>query len=261
MAKASERAANSFVKLLYIGASGTGKTGSLVSLAEAGYQLRILDMDNGLDSLIAFAAHKDKKLLDQIDYQTFRDKFKSDPIKGAVVSGQPKAYVDAIKSMNKWDDGTLPETWGDNTVFVLDSLTAFGRAAFHWAQGMNASAKDPRQWYGAAQESIKTVLELLTSEAFGAHLIIISHIDLVEMPDGLTRGFASSIGKALGPTIPKYFNTMILAESKGAGENVKRTITTLPNGFIDLKSPKPFDMPKSLPLETGMATIFKTLRS
>lgn len=260
MAKASERTANDFVKLIYVGASGTGKTGSLVSLVESGYQLRIIDMDNGLDSLIAFASHKDKAFLDQIDYQTFRDKFKSDPIQGAIVDGRPKAYVDAITAMNKWDDGTVPSQWGDNTIFVLDSLTAFGRAAFHWAKGMNPGAKDPRQWYGAAQESIKTVLELLTSEAFRAHVIIITHVDLVEMPDGLTKGFASSIGKALGPTVPKYFNTMILAESKGSGENVKRTITTLPNGFIDLKSPKPFDMPKSLPLETGMATIFKTLR-
>ena len=39
------------VKMLFIGPSGAGKTGALASLASAGYNLRILDMDNGLDVL------------------------------------------------------------------------------------------------------------------------------------------------------------------------------------------------------------------
>ncbi len=44
-----------YAKLIYIGDSGTGKTGSLVSLLADGYKLKILDMDAGLDSLVHFA--------------------------------------------------------------------------------------------------------------------------------------------------------------------------------------------------------------
>jgi hypothetical protein len=40
-----------FTKLLLEGDSGSGKTGSLASLVAAGFKLRVLDMDNGLDSL------------------------------------------------------------------------------------------------------------------------------------------------------------------------------------------------------------------
>jgi len=258
VAKLSEKK-NEFVKLMYIGGSGSGKTGSLVSLVKAGYNLRILDMDNGIDSLAAYVQRECPERMDAVDYQSYRDKFRADPIKGIVVDGAPKAYTSAIKALNKWDDGTIPSEWGPSTVFVLDTLTSFSRAAFLWAQGMNPGAKDPRQWFGAAQESVRTVLELLTSAEFRAHVIVISHVDLVEQADGTTRGYASSIGKAMGPQIPKYFNTLILAESRGSGENVKRTIQTVPTSLIDLKNPKPFDVPKALPLESGLATLFEKL--
>ena len=41
-------------KLLLVGDSGSGKTASLATLANAGYKLRILDFDNGLDILPEF---------------------------------------------------------------------------------------------------------------------------------------------------------------------------------------------------------------
>jgi hypothetical protein len=253
--KASERPANQFLKLLYIGNSGTGKTGSLASLVEEGYNLRILDMDNGMAALLH---HLDPKLHDKVDSQTFRDKFVADPVKGLRIAGQPKAYTNALKALNKWDDDSIPSEWGPDTIFVLDSLTAFGRAAFHWAKGMNPTAKDGRQWYGTAQESIKTVLELLTDEEFKAHVIVVSHIQAVTNEEGaLLYEQVSSIGKALGGDIPKYFNTMIAAGKRGAGDNVKRTILTTPTNTLDLKIPA--ELEKTLPLETGMATIFSSL--
>lgn len=260
MAKASSLPSADFVKMIYVGASGTGKTGSLASLVKAGYRLRILDFDNGVGPLISFVQHTCPAQLDNVDVIQCRDKFKADPIKGAAVSGTPKAYTEAIKYLTKWDDGTVPAEWGADTILVLDSLTKFGDAAFRWAQGMDPSCKDPRQWYNTAQQSLGTVLDMLTSPEFNAHLLVLTHVHLVDMPDGTTKGYASSLGKALGPKIPSVFNNMILAESKGTGENVKRTITTMPTQLLDLKNEKPFDIPKSLPLETGMATIFRTLR-
>lgn len=41
MASATQIVANPLVKLLYIGHSGTGKTGSLISLLRAGYHIRL----------------------------------------------------------------------------------------------------------------------------------------------------------------------------------------------------------------------------
>ena len=52
------------VKMLFIGPSGAGKTGALASLASAGYNLRILDMDNGLDVLANVLNDPKKPLLE-----------------------------------------------------------------------------------------------------------------------------------------------------------------------------------------------------
>jgi len=247
------------IRALYIGDSGSGKTGSLISLLEAGYFIKMLDMDNNADSLIQLCHHVNPKLLDQLDIISVRDKFRASSINGLEVAGQPKAYVDALKYLNKWDDGTSMSDWSTDTSFVLDTMTSAGRAAFHWARGMSPTAKDPRQWYAASQDSLKTMLELLTSPEFKCHVLVISHIDIVERDDGTTKGYASSIGKALGPQIAKVFPTLIMAESKTIGKNVKRTISTTPTSLVDLKNPKPFVLEASYPLETGMAQIFASL--
>ena len=259
MAKGSTHQSSEFVKAIYLGTSGSGKTGSLVSLVNAGYQLRVLDLDNGLDALVGEIKRQCPDKLDALDYITLQDNITADKLRGAKVQGSPKAYTDAIKYMTKWDDESTPSEWGTNTIFALDSLTLFGRAAKRWAEGMNPTAKDPRQWYGAAQESITTVLDMLTSKNFRAHVLILTHIDMTELPDGTVKGYASSIGKALGPKLPAVFNNMILAESRGTGENVKRTIATMPTNILELKTARSHTIPKSLPLNTGMATIFEEL--
>ena len=46
----SHQSTNS-TKLMLLGESGAGKSGALASLVTAGYKLRILDFDNGLDTL------------------------------------------------------------------------------------------------------------------------------------------------------------------------------------------------------------------
>lgn len=250
---------SSFAKVLYIGDSSTGKTGSLVSLVEAGYKLRILDLDNGLDSLVQFVKRQCPDKLVNVNFETRRDKFKAS-LAGPIISGQPKAFTDSLALLTKWSDDTIPAEWGEQTIFVLDSLSAFGKSAFEWAKGMNPSAKDPRQWYFMAQGALENTIAMLTSEGFHCNVIVISHVQFKENADGTTKGYANTIGSALGPIIPRYFNTLVLAESTGSGKNVRRKIKTLPTGVVDLKTPVPFKIEGELPLETGLATLFEQLK-
>lgn len=255
----SEHHSSKFVKMIYIGDSGTGKTGSLASLAAAGYQIRILDLDNGVDILAKYVRKECPDKLSAIQYETRRDKYKITP-GGAMVDGSPKAFVQAMELLTKWSDGTVPATWGENTIFVLDSLSALGKAAFEWAKGMNPTSKDPRQWYATGQKALEDVLSNITGEAFATNVIIISHVQLQELPDGSIKGYTNALGKAMGAVIPRYFNTLLLAESSGSGESVRRHIRTVPTGMIDLKSSAPFKLDKSYPLGTGLATIFAKLK-
>jgi len=260
MPNISEYKAGNFVKMIYMGNSGAGKTGSLTSLVKAGYKLRILDLDNLLSVLIAYCKRDCPDKLSNIEFETCRDKYKATNI-GAVVDGVPKAYVRSLQIMTKWpSDGTSPSEWGEDHIFVIDSFTRLSQCAFEWAKGMNPGAKDPRQWFYQAQQACEQVLSLLTNEGFRSNVIVICHVDYQERQDGTTEGFVKSIGKALGPTVPTYFNTVVLAQSSGSGENVKRTITTVPTNMVSLKNPVPFRLDKSLPLDTGLATLFEKLK-
>lgn len=251
---------NDFTKLLLEGDSGSGKTGALASLVGGGFKLRVLDMDNGLDPLKTFILKDNPELIGNVEFRTMRDNYTAGA-SGPIVS-KPKAFVEAIKMLDKWkyDDTDLgnPGEWGPDCILVVDSLTFLSDAAFDWAKGMSPTAKDPRQWYGAAQEAIEGVLGLLTSPNFKTNVIVISHIKYVDNPDGSRKGYPTSVGSALSPVIPRYFNSVALCQTSGAG---KRTIQTTATAMIDLKNPRPFDMAKSYPIETGLAEFFGVLRA
>lgn len=264
MPKLSAHHSAKFIKLLYIGDSSTGKTGSLTSLVAAGYKIKILDYDNGIDTLKEYVTKECPDKIDNVDYETVRDKMRSDPIRGPVIAGTPKAFTRGLELMTKWSDGTVPGEWGEDTIFVLDSLSAFGKSAYAWAKGINAASPkpnaDPRALYFGAQQGVEDTIALLTSEDFHCNVIIISHVNYKEIMEGVTKGYVNAIGTALGPIIPRYFNTLVMAESIGAGKMTKRTIKTVPTGIVDLKNPVSFKLDSELPLATGMATLFEKLK-
>lgn len=260
MASLEEYDPGAFVKLLLIGNSGAGKTGALTSLVPD-YDLRIVDFDAGLRALQYHVKQEHPERLGSIQVNTFRDRMTMTSA-GPKLAGPPRAYMKALNALEKWpDDGSDPASWGPGKILVLDSLTNAGRAAFQWARAMNPTSKDPRQWYKAAQDLIEDLIANLTDDNFGTNVIVISHVDMVEGADGITRGYTSAIGKALGPKIPRFFDTLILSELKGFGKNVKRKFKTVPTSQIDLKNPAPLTIEDEYPIETGLADIFKKLKT
>jgi len=259
MPKGQDYVNNPLVKLMYIGGSGTGKTGSLISLLEAGYELFIIDLDRGLDTLISLAKDKDPKLLNKISYASFRDKVKM-TAQGTKVNGTARAYADTMAALEKWpDDGSDPATWGSDKVLVIDSLTNLGVAAFRWAKAIDPMNRDPRRWYKNAQDLLDDFLMNLTADEFATNVIVISHIEMTETKDGLIKGYPSAVGKALGPKIGRNFNNLILAETSGQGQKVKRKIKTLPTALIDVKTSAPLRIQAEYDISDGMAKIFASL--
>lgn len=154
-----------------------------------------------------------------------------------------------------------PSEWGDDVVLVLDSLTFFADAAFAWSEIMTGGAQggkmDRRAIYGNAQNAVEKVLALLTAEAFHPNVVVMTHIRYQELPDGTTKGLPTAVGSALGPVIPRYFNSVALCSTGPGG---KRTIQTVSSGLVDLKNPASFKMAPSLPVETALADFFKTVK-
>lgn len=258
MPSLADSTAQRYVKIVLMGDSGTGKTGALACLAKAGYHLHILDLDNKVaNGILPRLLRDDPPALARIDFESLRDKLRG-TANGPVVAGTPTAFTKAVGLMDKWSDGTVPATWGEEHIFVLDSLTFFSDAAFNWAQFMNQGSKDPRQWYGAAQTAVESAIGLLTSDNFATNLIINSHVSWIDRPDGTMKGYPAAVGKALGPTIPAYFDNLGLVQSAGSGESIKRQITFVPTALVDAKTP--FKLSGAFPVETALATFFETAR-
>ena len=248
---------NTFHRLLYVGESGAGKTGSLISLVEAGYKVRMIDLDNGFGILRQLVKRQCPDKAKNVGIVSFRDKFKAN-VSGVQVVGSPRAFIDTLNALDKWpDDETDPATWGSEYILVLDSLTQLGRSAYAWNDKLNPTVKDKRQVFYSAQQDVLKVLQNLTAESFQTNVIVCTHLQFNESE---TKAFPTAIGKALGKEIPALFNNYVLADSRGSGEKVRRIIRTSTDGVVGLKNEKPFDLDLELPLETGLATIFEQLK-
>ena len=168
--------------------------------------------------------------------------------------------------LDNWKyDGTdlgPPSQWGPDAILVLDSLTFMSDAAWRFREPLVPRSRDGkydiRAVYKDAQDAIESVLALLTSKSFRTNVIVISHVRYVDNPDGTKKGYPTAVGAALSPQIPRYFNSVALAQTGPGG---KRQIQTAATAMIDLANPASFKMLPTLPIETGLAEFFRTVRS
>jgi len=79
-------------------------------------------------------------------------------------------------------------------------------------------------------------------------------------PEGQERGYLNTLGKALPPKVGRYFNSTLMVQSSGSGENVKRRIWTATRGAVELKNTAPGRVKGEYPLETGLADYFRDVR-
>lgn len=254
------------VKLLILGDSGSGKTGLLASLAEAGYRLHILDFDLGTNPVLFNftrpAAHAN------IIFEPLRDDVSMEgnfmKVKAA------NAFRRGMSLLDDWIDSETkekfgaPATFGPNAVVVIDSLSFMAKAALNFVVLKNGhTGKITQPDWGEAQNLVSGCLQKLTAQTFATNLIVMTHINWLEQPVGdpgeerfvVFKGAPSSIGKALNDEIPKYFNTMLGVRRLGTSGK----IYTNPSNMIEYKFPVP-GAKADYPSKSGLREIFKLLR-
>lgn len=274
-------------RVMILGYPGAGKTGSLASLANAGYKIRMIDFDANPQP---FVQHVDPRFYPNVDIIQLGDKM----MKGSSYlepDGIPTAYMRALELMNRWKykarDGTETDlgptsAWGSDTIVVLDSLTSLGDAIFRrQAKLMNKSpdTMTDRVW-GIAMGQQDGFIEALKSPLNRFHLIVLAHLKIIGPPDVRdkenpvtrelkerlvdlvpTRLFPRALGRDLPQSIARHFSTVVLCETCDDKKIVKsgcgRAIYTTPRKELDLKVPG--DVPPVLDLADGMAYIFKAI--
>jgi len=268
MTSINDHPSSKFVKLLLLGDAKTGKTTSLADLLRLDLKLRIVDMDNLLDSFVYFVKTKYPDKIGNVEYRTIRDRRAMTEL-GPQISGPPKAFTTAIKMMDHWryteDDGTKvdlgrPDTWGPDCVLVIDSLSRLCDAAFDWREPLTPRGKsgdyDRRATYKDAQDAVEDMLATLTSDAFETNIIVICHGLYQDLPDGMTKIFPQGVGQKLSPKIPQYFPSYIRYKNQGG----KRTIQLKSDPLIDLANPNPAAIPDTLDMDGGLGKFFELLR-
>jgi hypothetical protein len=204
-------------KILLIGKSGAGKTGSLASLVAAGYNLRILDTDKGirpLRSLLMDVRYPYAKLIadagidltNAVRYESIDINMKLRSITTKTPNGNSstetllapadaKAWPKVMQMLDQWKEGGIDlgsvSTWKPKDVLVLDSFSTLAKCAYYFSQSMNGrlGARDQGYDYqrdvGEAQSQLTRLLELLYSSLITCNVIVISHVTWVDESSGV----------------------------------------------------------------------------
>ena len=266
--------ATSTTKLLNVGASSAGKTGALASLADAGFKLRILDIDNGVDLLqsVYMAPNSPYKRENarNIQYETFTDPMKS--VNGKL---QPAKATVWTRVCTFLDDGKIKDhegkvveewgplkSWGPEYVLCVDTVSHLWQAAMNFEKALNGRlGQQPHQsdWY-ACQQDIRQFFEYLHDEDVRCNVVVNCHVKEAGEENGPKRLVPDMPGKALDDKIGSYFNTVIMTKTVGSGTSEKRKIITRSTHLIELKTSNPFAVKPEYDLERGMAELFADLR-
>ena len=265
-------------KLMLIGDSGSGKTGSLASLAAAGYNVRIADLDNGVEVLADYltnpesmykkpqkgiwTAENAEGILQRVRYETLTDKMRNQG--GKLVPKAATVWTRLVKLLDNWETETDKlgpvSSWTPQDVLVIDSFSFACKAAMAWILMANNRASGPAQqsdWY-AAQGLIESLLQTLYDEGVNCNVIVTAHVKYSDSEP--RRGEIEGLGKALTPKIGRYFNSILMAQTVGVGAQEKRKILTKSTSYVELKNPAPLRVQKEYDLGTGLAEYFRDVK-
>lgn len=241
-------------KILLGGPSKIGKTTALAALVPH-FKLRIWDYDDGVGALIK-ECRKRGYSIENIQYQSLRDRYTMGAM-GPIITGQPKAFSNGLSYLDTWpDDQSSPEDWGPEYICVFDSLTHQSNAAYNWSKAMMGASSmidgvptkhvRPEAVTYTAQKGIEHTYASLTAESFNTNVIAICH-----WKDNNGTFYPASVGSALGPVIPTYFNNHVLSFERHEGRRVIRTRST-----DNLSLTTTADVPEIIDAENGLLEFF-----
>lgn len=262
------------VNVTLIGASGTGKTWSLGTIVDAGFDLFYLGLEPGLESLIGYftdpvtkggkglkeappnlhwhtvqapAANFADLIQNAQNINTMSLEFLAkavDPQKS-----KHNQFVALLNALNNFPDDRTGQkfgavnTWGTNRVLAIDGLTGLGNAAMSLVVGGKA-VRSQSDW-GIAQHQVETIITMLCNNC-PCHFILLGHVEReADLLTGGAKIMASSLGKALAPKLPRLFSDVIMATREG-----KKWSWDTANPLADLKT-RNLDIASGLPASFG----------
>lgn len=229
-------------KVLLEGPAGTGKTyaiGTLVDWAEKeGKKVFVLFTENGLETLKGYWLDRGLPIPSNLHWHviltkplSFAQLMESAKNAGLLSYEALTKMVDGKRGGNNnafWkilsacsdfpDDRTgkkfgAVDSWGNDAVFINDSLSETSNAAFKMIIGSKPTASPSD--YGVAQNNLMNFLRLLT-QGTQCTVVILAHV--ARETDEITGGvklMTKAVGKALANEIPQLFSDVIYTVREG----------------------------------------------
>jgi hypothetical protein len=254
-------------RVLMMGESTAGKTGSIAQLANAGYRILLHDFDSNSRVIGNFL---DKGAADNIYIKTYDVARLTNT--GILDAGQAvtKAAVaqmnDFYKMLQHWKTET--EDLGPskdltaNDVIVIDSATFLGELLLLASPAHPEANKHTPTQYRIAGAWYRNVLNQLTSTLTGASVLVLAHIMQTGDKDdqgriiGKARDIPIGIGEKMSKTMTNYFTDVWQLEVQRDGS---RRINTAATDRIPLRTSRPNTISKQEPFD--LASLFSRLRT
>lgn len=220
------------IKVMLLGDSGSGKTYSLRTLIDAGLTPLCLFTENSFDVLGDTDPNKLhwtyvqpqpetsmeslKEMATRIGTMTYEMITKAQDSKRYTADAPFMKILGAMmnfKCQRTGQEFGNISTWGTDKVFVLDSLSGLTIASRQNAVGNRPALAPPD--YNLIQRQIEVLINNLTT-SFRCHVVVIAHAEReIDPVMGGQKIMASTLGKALSPTLPRYFTDVILTKRQG----------------------------------------------
>jgi len=257
------------VNCLIEGATGTGKTYSLGTLADTGVDLFCLFTESGLETLLGYWTDRGKPVPDNVHWHVLE---RSSVSFGTLAEASLKINTFTQESLHKMQDpdrakhnqfvGLLRalsdfpddrtgkkfgpvDSWGPDRCLAMDSLTGINPIAMSLVVG-GKPVKSQADW-GIAQDQIEKLIRQLT-DGCKCHFVLTAHVEReVDQVFGGVRITVSTLGRALAPKIPPMFSDVVLSYREGL-----KFLWSTANPQADLKA-------RNLPIADAIPQDFSTI--
>lgn len=254
------------VNILVEGPTGTGKTTSLKTLADAGLEVFLLFTESGLESFVGAWKDYGKEVPPNVHWHVVK---RPDANFGSMADDATRINTLALESLAKLVDpnrskhnqfiellraladfedqrtgkkyGSV-DSWGTGRVLAIDSLTGINPIALSLVVG-GKPVKSMSDW-GIAQDQIEKVIRQLC-DGCRCHFVLTAHIEReIDQVFGGVKLTVSTLGRALAPKIPPMFSDVVLSYREGTS-----FLWSTDNPQADLKA-------RNLPIKSGLPQSF-----
>lgn len=222
------------IKVLLLGASGSGKTHSFRTLVDAGITPFVLFTENSMRTISDIP---DAKLHwrylapAQAPFDTLLRSAESvNTLSFEGITKQQnwnkkeyRQFIEVLTTMNDFVCDRCGEhfgsvdTWGTDRALVIDSLSGLNIMAMDLAVG-SKPVKSPGDW-GVAMDVLERFINRMATGVY-CHFVLTGHLERErDEMSGRIMQMASTLGQKLAPKIPRYFDDVVQVVRDGTKFN------------------------------------------